>query len=146
MLLADLRPNGAEPLNGAAIHPFLYGRVIGIYHVNVVYTGPGMKGYEAMRFDFLHTRWFQLDIAQAPGALQGGKKCDWASLRLDRLSFPPMARRSSFSFVDPNLVLRGCHLIPAFSSGKSHLDGIGLSKLSKDGNDWISYYVNRFDF
>lgn len=140
MLLSDFARNAENSLDTTVTHPFLYARVIGIYHVNVVYTGPGMKGYEAMRFDFLHVRWFQLEAPQSRGRhrAQG-----WASLRLDRLSFPPMATQGSFSFVDPALVLRGCHLIPAFSSGKRYLDGIGLSAISRDNNDWKFYYVNR---
>ena len=125
----------------ATIHPYLYGRVIGIYHVNVIYNGPGMTGYIPMRFDFLHVRWFQLQAVQSAGR---GRSEGWASLRLDCLSFPPMADKGSFDFVDPTLVLRSCHLIPAFSLGKSYLDGIGLSRMSRDENDWKVYYVNRY--
>lgn len=122
-------------------HPFLYGRVIGIYHVNVVYVGQGMKSYDAMRFDLLHVRWFQLEMSD----LQDRHLSEWVSLRLNRLSFPSMASKDSFAFVDPSLVLRGCHLIPAFSSGKRHPGGTGFSGMAKDGNDWRSYYVNRSD-
>lgn len=141
MLLADPEPNdnGPDPLDRAASHPYLYGRVVGVYHVNVVYTGPGMKGYEAMRFDFLHVRWFQLDLVQS----RGQSNCGWMSLRLDRLSFPPMAGGASLGFVDPSLVLRGCHLIPAYLFGKARSDGIGISKMLKDAKDWKYYYVNR---
>ncbi len=126
--------------NEDAVHPFIYGRVIGIYHVNVIYTGLGMQNYDAMRFDFLHVRWLQLDPPQS----QSQSNCGWTSLRLDRLSFPPMADNSSFSFVDPSLVLRGCHLIPAYAFGKARSDGVGMSKISKDFKDWKYYYVNRF--
>lgn len=66
-------------------------------------------------------------------------------MRLDRLFFPPMAENSSFGLLDPALILRGCHVIPAFSSGKRYSDGRGLSKLSKDSDDWNFYYVNRYD-
>ncbi|KJA19277.1 hypothetical protein HYPSUDRAFT_99107, partial [Hypholoma sublateritium FD-334 SS-4] len=142
MLLADHEPTDGsfEPSDSDAFHPFLYARVIGIYHTNIVYTGPGMKGYEAMRFDFLHVRWLQLDPVQS----QGQSTCAWTSLRLDRLSFPPMAQKTSIGFLDPNLVLRGCHLIPAYSFGKARSDGIGISKMLKDAKDWKYYYVNRF--
>ncbi|KJA18100.1 hypothetical protein HYPSUDRAFT_145489 [Hypholoma sublateritium FD-334 SS-4] len=140
MLLANTEEKDAGSLTGVAAHPFLYGRVLGVYHVNIVYTGPGMKGYEAMRFDFLHVRWFQLDLVQS----QARSPCNWTSLRLDRLSFPPLAGLGSFGFIDPGLVLRGCHLIPTFSLGKIHLEGIGRSKIAKDANDWKGYYANRF--
>ncbi|KJA12845.1 hypothetical protein HYPSUDRAFT_210068 [Hypholoma sublateritium FD-334 SS-4] len=93
-----------------------------------------MTGYQPMRFDFLHVRWFQLDPARARGS----------ALRLDRVSFPPIVGKDAFSFLDPSIVLRGCHLIPAYSLGRRNLQGIQLSELSKDKNDWRGYYVNRF--
>ncbi len=46
MLLADCDPgphtndSGSQSLGREALHPFLYGRVIGIYHANIVYIGP----------------------------------------------------------------------------------------------------------
>ncbi len=117
-------------------HPFLYGRVIGIYHTNVVYIGPGMKDYEPVRFDFLHVRWFKLEEPR------NRKPTGHVSSTLHCLSFPPVAHKDSFSFVDPGLVLRSCHLIPAFSRGKLHPDGIGISLMSKDHMDWKFYYIN----
>jgi hypothetical protein len=124
--------DGQEALPPSNSHLFAYARVLGIYHVNVIYTCPGMINYEAMRFDFLWVRWFEL---------HGGSKVTEGTL--DRLYFPPMAAEPSFGFVDPQLVLRGCHLLPAFSQGRRHDDGIGLSRLSKDGSEWKSYFVNR---
>jgi hypothetical protein len=131
MLLATPENDGVGALPPS--HPFTYARVLGIYHVNVIYTGPGMVDYEAMRFDFLFVRWFEL---QDGSKIKGGEA-------LDRLYFPPMSAEGSFGFVDPGLVLRGCHLIPVFSQGRRHDDGIGLSRLSKDGSEWQSYFINR---
>lgn len=135
MLLSDSQASISRNVDDPPPHPFIYARVLGIYHVNVVYAGPGMVSYETMHFDFLWVRWFQLDTT----ALDAG----WAASQLDRVSFPPMAQQESFSFVNPERVLRGCHLVPTFSAGKRHLDGIGLSKNAKDGQEWVSYYVNR---
>ncbi|KAF9473559.1 hypothetical protein BDN70DRAFT_761574, partial [Pholiota conissans] len=136
MLLADVKSDDNTP-NTQSMHPFLYARVVGIYHVNVVYVGPGhdITGYEAMRFDFLHVRWFRLDSHSGLG---------WSSKRLDSLSFPPILDHDAFDFVDPSLVLRGCHLIPKFSLGRCHPDKVGLSNMARDARDWKSYYVNRF--
>lgn len=113
-----------------APHPFLYARVLGIFHINIVYNGPGMIGYEPMRFDFLWVRWFEWN-----GGADGRQ--------LDRLTFLPMANENAFGFVDPGLVLRACHLLPSFSEGKRHQDGIGLSRSAKDGQEWRAYLVNR---
>ena len=109
---------------------YLYARVLGIYHTNVVYTGEGSTGYNPRRMEFLWVRWYT--HAQFP-----------KSYRFESLSFPPMASEGSFGFVDPADVLRGCHIIPAFSSGRAHSDGRGLSRSAVDSNDWKRYYVNQ---
>ena len=130
MLLSD-----PQARNDLPTHPFLYARVLGIYHVNVVYSGPGMLNYEVMRFDFLWVRWFQVSTNPA--------NAGWEASRLDRVSFPPMAQTDAFDFVNPEHVLRSCYLSPVFSEGKRHQDGRGLSKIAKDGQEWKGYYVNR---
>lgn len=114
-------------------HPYLYGRVLGIYHVNATYVGPGMAGYHSRRIDFLWVRWYQCidrhPSSQAP---------------LDRVCFPPAAEPDSFGFVDPDDVLRCCHVIPHFAQGLRHLDGRGVSHCAQDKLDWKSYYINRY--
>jgi hypothetical protein len=124
-------------LNGGAaalIHPFCYARVLGIYHANVIYTGPGMLDYRPRRLDFLWVRWYQYD--EGPSG--------WDVCRLDRLSFPPMAGEDAFGFLDPSDVLRGSHIIQAFALQKRHPDAIGLSRCAQDSGDWNAYYVNRY--
>jgi hypothetical protein len=110
-------------------HAFLYARVIGIYHANVIYTGPGSLNYEAKRFDFLWVRWYE---HVPPGA----------QYRLDQLSFPPMSSEGAFGFIDPDDVLRSSHIIPAFSKGSRRND-IGTSKCARDSNESNMYYVGR---
>jgi hypothetical protein len=118
-------------------HPFWYARVIGIFHVNVIYTGTGMLDYLARRLDFLWVRWFQYD---APRSLE------WGHYHLDPLRFPPLSSEHAFGFVDPRKVLRACHIVPAFKSGNLHLDGISISRCARDGGDWRIYLVNRYEF
>lgn len=48
-------------------HLFLYARVLGIYHVNVVYTGMDMLDYKPRRVDFLWVRWFEYDGVRSFG-------------------------------------------------------------------------------
>jgi hypothetical protein len=84
-------------------HPFLYARVVGIYHVNVIFApGSGVIDYTPHRLHFLWVRWFQYHDA---------KSKSWADCHLDRVSFPPMAHPDSFGFLDPGDVLQGCHII-----------------------------------
>ena len=130
-----LAKTGDTDASSDSDHPFLYGRVLGIYHVNVIYTGEGMLDYDARRVDFLWVRWFNYNESQS---------IKWDALKLDSVSFPPMATEGAFGFVDPRDVLRSCHIIPAFARGKIHTDGVGLSRIAKDTRDWRGYYINRY--
>lgn len=114
---------------------FLYARVLGVHHVNVVYMGCGTLDYQPRRLEFLWVRWYQ------PTSLPSG----WDSRRLDCVKFFPMAHEHAFGFLDPADVIRACHILPRMELGKVHQD-IGLSVLAKDGDDWQYYYINRFAF
>jgi hypothetical protein len=129
MLLAQ--PNEDSESDSEPEHRFLYARVLGIYHVNVIYTGPGMLDYRPRRLEFLWVRRF----------VPVGKRS--ADCTLDCICFPPMADGNSFGFIDPTDVLRGCHIIPVFKSGKVHSDGVALSRCASDFQDWRNYAVNR---
>jgi hypothetical protein len=131
MLIAD----SADSTEGSlTAHHFLYARVLGIYHADVVYTGPGMCDYEARRLDFLWVRWYEIIDPASSG---------WNKSKLDSVRFLPLNGENTFGFVDPKDVLRGCHLMPNFAAGKRHADEIGISRCAKDGKDYKSYYVGR---
>jgi len=108
-------------------HPYLYAKVLAIFHANVICTGTAVT-QEAQRMNFLWVRWYTYHPNTNPN-------------RLPRLSFPPLEEGAT-GFVDPADVLRGCHIVPAFSQGKCSPDGTHTSKLAKDGDDWNAYYVN----
>ena len=129
MLLAE--HTASEP--GLHSHPYLYARVLGIFHANVTYVGPGMVDYHLRRIDFLWVRWYEY-VEEGAG---------WDASMLDRVCFPPMADKHAFGFVDPEDVLRGCHMVPQFSHGPRHQDGSGISPCAYDATDWHFYYVNR---
>ena len=113
---------------------YRYARVLGVYHANVIFLGSGMVDYTPIRMEFLWVRWYEL---------VSGRHLPWTARKLDRVRFPPLADDGSFGFIDPSDVLRGCHIVPAFSQGKRHPDGKGVSLLAKDANDWKEYYLNR---
>jgi hypothetical protein len=115
-------------------HPFCYARVLGIYHVNVIYTGTGMLDYTPRRLDFLWVRWYQYS---------NERSIRWNDYKLDALHFLPVSSEHAFGFVDPQDVLRTCHIFPAFKYGKRHFDGISISRCAKDGADWRQYLANR---
>ena len=130
MLLADCA-DGSAPNS----HPFLYARVLGAYHANVIYSGPGMRDYRARHFDFLWVRWYEVVDPGSSG---------WSNSTLDSVRFPPLHDNESFGFVDPIDVLRGCHIIPAFSTGKRPETKIDISRCAKDSKDYKRYYIGRY--
>ena len=113
-------------------HPFSYARVLGVFHANIIYTGPGSKDFQSRRIEFLWVRWFEV--------LQDGFLA-WEEL--DSVRFLPMADNDAFGFVDPANVLRGCHVIPSYADGRLHPDGIAMSRCAGDSDDWKQYYINR---
>ncbi|KAI0054379.1 hypothetical protein BV25DRAFT_1817149 [Artomyces pyxidatus] len=118
--------------DGTTGHRFMYARVLGVYHANVVYTGQDTLDYEPRRLDFLWVRWYEVINPDSSG---------WDGL--DFVYFPPVEEIDAFGFVDPNDVLRGCHIVPDFASGKRREDGAGLSGLAKDSEDYNRYYICR---
>ena len=131
ILLAD---HVGNVVDGVSLHPYIYACVLGIFHANVTYVGPGIADYRSRRIDFLWVRWYQY-VEESAG---------WDASTLDRVCFPPMADDDAFGFVDPDDVLRGCHIIPQFSRGLRHSDGSGISRCADDSSDWHFYYINRF--
>ncbi|KIK14840.1 hypothetical protein PISMIDRAFT_75455, partial [Pisolithus microcarpus 441] len=116
-------------------HPFCYACVLGIYHANVIYIGPGTRDYQSRRQNFLWVCWFELLPDQHSG---------WQHTALDRARFVSMDRADTFSFVDPADMLWCCHLIPSFADGRLHPDSIATSCNAHESEDWKVYYINRF--
>lgn len=114
-------------------HKFIYGKVLGIYHVNVIYKGSGMVSYTPIRMEFLWVCWYKPTVQVS----------SWETSTLDRVRFPLMTHQDSFDFLDPSDVLRGCHIIPSFQKGKKYPEGSGTSGCAGDINDWHEYFVNR---
>ena len=115
-------------------HPFCYAQVLGIFHANIIYTGPGSKDFQSRRIEFLWVRWFE--VIQDCSSL-------WEQQALDTVRFLPMANTGAFDFVDPANVLRGCHVIPSFADGQLHPDGVAMSRWANDSGDWKRYHINR---
>jgi hypothetical protein len=65
----------------------------------------------------------------------------WKAWRLDCIGFLKDPQ-DAFGFLDPSLVVRACHLIPAFQHGLTQ-SLLGQSKYHNCEGDWCYYYVNR---
>lgn len=124
---------------------FWYARVIGVFHVIVL----SPEAPNGQRVEVLWVRWFGRDPSYRAG---------WEARRLERIGFVPHASGAdddAFGFLDPNDVVRACHLIPCFAEGKTR-EYLGPSEvrdfcLSKPRNakdrspeeDYRYYFVNR---
>jgi hypothetical protein len=114
-----------------ATHPYWYAHILKIHHVQVFF---GVNSRVSERMDFFFVRWF-------------GRDLDWrggpSNLRLDRIGFVPSTDKEAFGFLDPALIIRACHLIPAFNIGRTlSLPGPSLAREHDEG-DWENYYVMR---
>ncbi|KAL7281058.1 hypothetical protein ACG7TL_004360 [Trametes sanguinea] len=121
----------ADSSNCGPSYPWLYARVLGVYHVNVLPPGET----QPHRYEFLHVRWFEHDNTHLCGA---------RARRLDRIRFVSDSSGDAFGIIDPAHVIRACHLIPAFHHGRTK-EYLPASALARDPEgDWQYYYVNRF--
>ena len=113
--------------------PYLYAKVLGIFHTNVLYAGPlpGGKFEHAYRhINVVWVRWHDsLSHAEA--------------LKLDRVSLHPLRSREALDFVDPAYAVRALHITPRFAEGKVN-NLTPPSMLVNEGQLWKEYYVNRY--
>lgn len=112
-------------------HPYWYARIFGIYHVNVRH--PSLD--QSKKMIILHVRWFGRDLEHAAG---------WTNRRLHRIGFVDGQDPDAFGFLDPELVIRGVHLIPAFADGRTkELLGRSIARQPTEKHeDWRYFYVN----
>lgn len=125
-----------SPETGPNAHRFWYARVLGVFHAQVVHTGAAATNRLVQHVKFLWVRWFGI----VPGHWYGLK-----AARLPKIGFVPDTDPSAFGFLDPSLVIRGSHIIPAFHEGRSTslLSALHTAGQPPDEtDDWISFYVN----
>lgn len=111
-------------------HPFWYAQVLGAFLITVNYAGA------ERRMELLWVRWFGI----VPSYRWGFKNA-----RLPKIGFVPSDSGAAFGFLDPSLVLRACHLIPAFADGRTNSllrHGPSVARENNNVDDWAAYYVN----
>ena len=125
-------------------HPFVYGRLIGIFHAYVKYLGPGASTSHGdyRQVDFIWVRWFQRD-----NSFEGGLDAQ----RLHRFQFVRSSSPGAFEFFDPADVLRDAHMIPAFAYGRtSSLLSYSQSmarqtrELDEGNKEWRYHFLNMY--
>jgi hypothetical protein len=120
-----------------ASHPFAYAQILGIFHADVVHNVAGASTIP-QPMEFLWVRRYRIDNTWRAGSKRK---------RLHRLEFLPDTDPNAFGFLDPDEVIRGAHIIPAFASGTTSelLAARSVGRLPRDGlddEDWKKYYVN----
>jgi hypothetical protein len=122
------------------LHPYWYARVCLVFHTMVQHRNDIASPYsKPERIDVLFVRWFRRDSNFSSG---------WDAKRLPRLQFFDEENLAdAFGFVDPDSVIRGVHLIPAFGLGLTdELLGPSFvrqeSETNESNKDWYYYYVN----
>ncbi|KAJ3569580.1 hypothetical protein NP233_g4962 [Leucocoprinus birnbaumii] len=121
-------------------HPFWYAAVLGIFHAEVQHTGPRSLNLGWRKMEFLWVRWLGVE----PDYVSGRNVS-----RLPKIGFVPDSDEFAFSFLDPAHIIRGCHLIPTFSGGRTktllNYEGPTEARFAGDmSEDWLNYYVNIF--
>jgi hypothetical protein len=110
--------------------PWRYARVQGIFHANVQTAALSTP----KKFFFLWVRWFTpIDPRFIPAQARS----------YPRVSFIPYQSNEDdpFGFVDPEHVIRGCHLIPAFELGRT-FELLPPSVARDKAGDWKAFSVN----
>jgi hypothetical protein len=128
-----------SPETGPDAQPFWYARVIGIFHAYVSSTHPDVHGKALRSMDFLWVRWFGME----PSPYHHG----FHLARLPKIGFVEASDNYAFTFLDPAQVVRGTHIIPAFSAGRTSAllpvtKSVARVLNPDDEDDWVNFYVN----
>ncbi|KAK7682685.1 hypothetical protein QCA50_014068 [Cerrena zonata] len=128
----------AETMTSSSGHPFSYARVIGIYHAEVVHILPGNQA-NVHTVQFLRVHWYRRDTTFKAG---------FQHRRLNRIELMSHDEPGAFGFIDPDDVIRGVHVIPAFHYGTKigieTEDSGSINSASPLFTPWTYYYVNCF--
>jgi hypothetical protein len=111
-------------------HPYWYARIIGTYHVEVRHTGLLSSSLNVHMIKFVWVRWFERN---------SGTRAGFKAKRLHRLSFLPGRDMEAFGFINPKDIVRGVHLIAAFTHGRTNEllpRSLGHPSFKTSSKDW----------
>lgn len=133
MLSCEVTPdNEPDP------HPYWYGRIIEVFHAEIVHSGLESNPVHRRptKMEFIWMRWLAHDTFHPSG---------FAARRLHRVAFvPDDSDTPAFGFVNPDEMIRAVHLIPAFALGRTNnLLGASIARhTSEKDEDWVAFDVN----
>jgi len=130
-----------SPEIGLEAQPYWYARIIGIFHAYILTTHLDVPvGGRILRLmDFLWVCWFGME--PSPYRHRFYHAC------LPKIGFVELSDNYTFTFLDPAQVIRGAHIIPAFSnkciSALLPVTRSVACVLNPDEeDDWVNFYVN----
>jgi hypothetical protein len=119
-------------------HPYLYGRILGLFHVNAMNDGPDtlLPGGQTAMLQMAWVRWFRLDTSEGQSGFQ--------SLRYPIVSFYQSSEPDAFGFIHPDEIVRAVHLIPRFRSGhtEEYLAVPSGGRPEGETSDWRQFSIN----
>ncbi len=120
---------------GAGSHPYWYTQVLGAFHTRALHVGTHVTNRSPQNMPFLWVRWL---------GMESGYQYGHEKARLSKIGFLPDSDPSAFGFLDPSLVIRSCHLIPAFVDGRTDelLPFPSVARDLGEVDDWAAFYVN----
>ena len=122
-------------------HPYLYGRVLHIFHANVgnsavnsILTG----GNSTARLEMVWVRWFRV-IEPGPEGPKG-----FHTLRYPSVSFCKADEPDAFGLIHPDEIIRAVHLIPRFKLCRTteYLAGPTAARPKGEEDDWSGFSIN----
>ena len=115
-------------------HPYWYARVIHVLHVFVQVKKLDGTLTAPKKMDVLRVRWFGRNL---------NVKTGWKAKRLHQIGFIPATEPGAFGFLNPDVVIRGVHLMPRFATGRTTtlLGPSIIRNPSENNEDWWFYYV-----
>jgi len=124
---------------GPHAQPFWYARVIGIFHASVLSCHPEVTERSTCQMDFLWVRWFGVE----PGRYHHG----FRYACLPKIGFVESTDKYAFTFLDPAQVIRGFHLIAAFSEGRTSAllqatKSVAWVLKPEEESNWVNFYMN----
>ena len=125
-----------SPETGPNAHPYWYARVLGVFHAKVMHLGPEVQNRSVQHMEFLWVWWFGVKPSYHWG---------FKAARLPKIGFVLDTDSSAFGFLDPSLVIRGCHLVPSFADGRTanllNTSTLTAAHHPDEMDDWTNYYV-----
>lgn len=120
-------------------HPYLYGRVLDIFHVDVKNNGPGtmLETGAVVTIPMVWVRWLRLDTL---AHCQSG----FNHLRYPSVSFYHCGHPDAFGLIHPDEIVRAVHLLPRFRFGRTaeYLGGPSEARPKGEKEDWMHFSVN----